>query len=128
MSDEWLRGRIGNREGIFPLNFVNIVVPLTDTVGVVATALYNFSPETWEDLELQVRLRIILRAYIQLEYIDSKSVAFVFFSLSVCQEGAKVLLLSRINNDWLYGECNGKRGQFPATFVDNVPSNLPMHS
>lgn len=96
LSDEWLRGRIGNREGIFPANFVNVVVPLSDTKGVFVTALYNFAAETWEDLDLQ--------------------------------EGAKVLLLSRINNDWLYGECNGKRGQFPATFVDNVPSDLPMRS
>lgn len=44
------------------------------------------------------------------------------------QEGEKVRLISRINKDWLYGECNGKRGQFPSTFVDNVPSSLPMHS
>lgn len=93
---EWLRGRIGSKQGIFPVSFVNVVVPPTKFDGVLATALYSFAPETWEDLELQ--------------------------------EGAKVRLLSRINNDWLYGECNGKRGQFPSTFVDNVPSNLPMHS
>lgn len=93
---EWFRGRLWNREGIFPASFVKVVVPLSATTAVFATALYNFTPETWEDLDLQ--------------------------------EGAQVQLLSRIDNDWLYGECNGKRGQFPATFIDNVPSNLPMRS
>ncbi|KAK3912642.1 SH3 domain-containing protein 19 [Frankliniella fusca] len=93
---EWFRGRLGNREGIFPASFVKVVIPLPDAKAVFATALYSFTPETWEDLELQ--------------------------------EGAQVQLLARIDNDWLYGECNGKQGQFPATFVDNVPSNLPMRS
>lgn len=93
---EWLRGRLHGREGTFPANHVNVVAPLLETSRTYATALYNFIPETWEDLELQ--------------------------------EGAKVQILSRINNDWLYGEYNGKRGQFPSSFVDTIPSNLPMHS
>lgn len=36
------------------------------------------------------------------------------------QEGDTVRILKRINDDWLYGECNGKRGQFPASFVSSI--------
>lgn len=28
--------------------------------------------------------------------------------------------------EWLYGECHGKKGQFPASFVSHVPPNLPV--
>ncbi|KAL0276059.1 UNVERIFIED_CONTAM: hypothetical protein PYX00_003722 [Menopon gallinae] len=41
------------------------------------------------------------------------------------QEGAVINVISRIDQDWLYGECNGRTGQFPANFVDRVPANLP---
>lgn len=47
---------------------------------------------------------------------------------SILQEGSSVCVLSRVNDDWLYGESNGKYGQFPALFVDHIPSNLPQHT
>lgn len=34
-------------------------------------------------------------------------------------------VLYRINDDWLYGEVNGRQGQFPANFLEFVPENLP---
>ncbi|XP_075226833.1 SH3 domain-containing lethal (3) 05822 isoform X2 [Lycorma delicatula] len=94
VNEEWLRGQIMGKEGIFPENFVNIVVPLdeqpADTFDndTKAIALYTFTPESWDDLQFQ--------------------------------EGDTVRILKRINDDWLYGECNGKRGQFPASFVSSI--------
>lgn len=91
---EWLRGSIMGKEGIFPENFVNIVVPLDEEPAdsfdndSKVIALYTFTPETWDDLQFQ--------------------------------EGDTVRILKRINDDWLYGECNGKRGQFPASFVSSI--------
>lgn len=79
LSDEWLRGRIGGREGIFPLNFVNIVVPLSGTGGVLATALYNFSPETWEDLDLQVRKVLICELFEQFDNLNHNLKRFSLF-------------------------------------------------
>uniref|UniRef100_A0A1E1XCL1 Putative sorbin and sh3 domain-containing protein n=1 Tax=Amblyomma aureolatum TaxID=187763 RepID=A0A1E1XCL1_9ACAR len=38
-------------------------------------------------------------------------------------EGDTVVVLSRINKDWLYGEHAGKRGQFPASFVQPISKN-----
>ena len=34
-------------------------------------------------------------------------------------------MLSRVDSDWLYGEQDGRRGQFPVNFVNRVPDNLP---
>lgn len=37
-----------------------------------------------------------------------------------------VSILYRINGDWLYGEtADGRRGQFPANFLERVPDDIP---
>ncbi|XP_043279681.1 uncharacterized protein B0303.7 isoform X2 [Venturia canescens] len=96
INEEWLEGRIGNRTGIFPANFVDVVVPLPGVSNHVVNALYTFNGETWEDLPFE--------------------------------EGAKITVLSKISNDWLFGEYRGKKGQFPANYVDRVPQDLPKSS
>lgn len=37
-----------------------------------------------------------------------------------------VKIFGRLNEDWLYGEVAGSVGQFPATFVEPVPLDLPI--
>ncbi|XP_059183269.1 neutrophil cytosol factor 2 [Centropristis striata] len=39
------------------------------------------------------------------------------------QQGDTITLLSRVNQDWLEGKCNGNTGIFPASFVEEVPVN-----
>lgn len=56
VNDDWLEGRIGNRQGIFPLSFVDIKVPLPGIPDNVVTALYAFPGETSEDLSFEVSL------------------------------------------------------------------------
>ncbi|XP_055737823.1 neutrophil cytosol factor 2-like isoform X1 [Salvelinus fontinalis] len=36
-------------------------------------------------------------------------------------QGDTILLLSKVNEDWFEGQCNGKSGIFPASFVEEVP-------
>ncbi|XP_024946157.1 SH3 domain-containing protein 19 isoform X2 [Cephus cinctus] len=96
INDDWIEGRVGNQQGIFPANFIDVKVPLPGLSRNVVNALYTFKGETWEDL------------------------SFV--------EGSRITILSRISDDWLYGECNGKRGQFPANYVHRVSINLPNYS
>uniref|UniRef100_A0A8C4NSR6 Neutrophil cytosolic factor 2 n=1 Tax=Dicentrarchus labrax TaxID=13489 RepID=A0A8C4NSR6_DICLA len=39
------------------------------------------------------------------------------------QQGDTIRFLSRVNQDWLEGQCNGNTGIFPASFVEEVPVN-----
>jgi hypothetical protein len=54
---------------MFPTNYVKVVVPLNDSKSStsqrsqqspaqIVTALYTFSAETWDDLELQVSVTV----------------------------------------------------------------------
>ncbi|PSN37997.1 hypothetical protein C0J52_13518 [Blattella germanica] len=107
VNSDWMYGQKGENQGMFPINFIKVVVPLNETKANVSLqkqrsptqmvkALYSFSAETWDDLEFQ--------------------------------EGATIYVTSKINDDWLFGECDGRRGQFPSSFVDRIPSNLPQRT
>uniref|UniRef100_A0A8C6ZUT3 Neutrophil cytosolic factor 2 n=1 Tax=Nothoprocta perdicaria TaxID=30464 RepID=A0A8C6ZUT3_NOTPE len=39
------------------------------------------------------------------------------------QAGDVILVLSKVNEDWLEGQCNGKIGIFPSAFVQNLRHN-----
>ncbi|KAL6432176.1 hypothetical protein ACFW04_006698 [Cataglyphis niger] len=92
INDDWLEGRIGNRQGMFPFNFIDIKIPLPGLPDNIVTALYTFVGETNDDLSFE--------------------------------EGAKITVISRISEDWLYGEYNGRKGQFPANYVNRLPHNI----
>ncbi|XP_072751156.1 uncharacterized protein L(3)05822 [Anoplolepis gracilipes] len=92
INDDWLEGRIGSRQGMFPFNFIDIKIPLPGLPDNKVTALYTFIGETSDDLSFE--------------------------------EGAKITVISRISEDWLYGEYNGRKGQFPANYVNRLPHNI----
>lgn len=54
VNDDWLEGKIGNRQGIFPLSFIDIKVPLPGLSDNVVTALYAFLGENSDDLSFEV--------------------------------------------------------------------------
>ncbi|KAF7383356.1 hypothetical protein HZH66_012706 [Vespula vulgaris] len=92
VNDDWMEGRIGNRQGIFPINFLDIKVPLPGLQDNVVVALYPFKGEAMEDLTFE--------------------------------EGAKIKVLSRLSDDWLYGEYKGRKGQFPTNYVNRIPYSI----
>lgn len=61
VSDDWLEGQIANRTGIFPANFIDIIVPLSDTERNIVNALYTFNGETWDDLPFEVKFKLYLK-------------------------------------------------------------------
>lgn len=91
INNDWLYGKVIDKEGMFPESFIDIQVPLKEDENLV-TALYDFPAQMSGDLSLKA--------------------------------GQKIKVLRKISDDWLYGECNGLRGQFPCNFVNRVPTNI----
>lgn len=38
--------------------------------------------------------------------------------------GQAIRVTRKISADWLYGECDGRQGQFPTNYVDRVPDSI----
>eukprot|EP00058_Branchiostoma_floridae_P026034 XP_002611524.1 hypothetical protein BRAFLDRAFT_63839 [Branchiostoma floridae] len=99
VGDEWMKGELKGKAGIFPLSFVEVVENLPqDTVsasadGAVVNVLYDFEGESSDELSVKA--------------------------------GRKLKVLSLVSADWLLGEVDGRQGRFPASFVDHIPSNVP---
>ncbi|XP_022194605.2 abl interactor 1 [Nilaparvata lugens] len=94
VNAEWLKGQLMGKEGIFPESFVNVVVALDEQ-----------PVDSFDN--------------------DAKAIALYTFTPETWddlsfQEGDTVRILKRVNDDWLYGECGGRRGQFPANFVSSL--------
>ncbi|XP_076995937.1 SH3 domain-containing protein 19 isoform X3 [Tamandua tetradactyla] len=112
VNEEWARGELRDKTGIFPLNFVELVEdhPTSDRnilstkvppktkkedsgsnsqdnhlSGEWCEALHSFAAETSEDLSFQ--------------------------------RGDRILLLERLDADWYKGRLRGREGIFPAVFV-----------
>uniref|UniRef100_A0A8I6AB73 SH3 domain containing 19 n=1 Tax=Rattus norvegicus TaxID=10116 RepID=A0A8I6AB73_RAT len=117
VNEEWGRGEIRDRTGIFPLNFVELVedhpmsganilstkVPPktknedpgsnsqdSSPPGEWCRALHSFTAETSEDLAFK--------------------------------RGDRILILERLDSDWYRGRLHGKEGIFPAVFVQPCPA------
>uniref|UniRef100_T1PDB4 SH3 domain protein n=1 Tax=Musca domestica TaxID=7370 RepID=T1PDB4_MUSDO len=135
VSESWYRGRTRSGcEGIFPINYVEIKVPLTakaptpqPTAASAAALSSNYSstsattttydttyPPTTNSTSDDLKIRCLYNFPAEVEG-----------DLAI-KENEIVTILYRINEDWLYGEVNGRQGQFPANFLEYVPSNIPM--
>lgn len=78
IDDAWLYGTCAGYEGMFPSNFVNVVVPLADDNSNgqqaveqqeekqyhYADVLYQFDAETESDLNLKVRKNLYYKQHI----------------------------------------------------------------
>ncbi|XP_049626826.1 SH3 domain-containing protein 19 [Suncus etruscus] len=123
VNEEWARGELRDRTGIFPLSFVELMEDhLTSGPNVSGTkvglktkkedsgtnsqdnspsgewceALHNFVAETSDDLSFQ--------------------------------RGDRILILERLNCDWYKGRLRDREGTFPAVFVRPCPAEAKMLS
>lgn len=117
VNEEWGRGEIRDRSGIFPLNFVELVEDhSTSGANILSTkvppktknedlgsnsqdssppgewckALHSFTAETSEDLAFR--------------------------------RGDRILILERLDSDWYRGRLHDREGIFPAVFVQPCPA------
>ncbi|XP_034517422.1 SH3 domain-containing protein 19 isoform X2 [Ailuropoda melanoleuca] len=118
VNEEWARGELRDRTGIFPLNFVEVVeghptsganVPSTrvpppktkkedsgansqdgSLSGEWCEALHSFTAETSDDLSFK--------------------------------RGDRILILEHVDSDWYKGRLRDREGIFPAVFVRPCPA------
>ncbi|KAG0729545.1 hypothetical protein GWK47_030071 [Chionoecetes opilio] len=126
VSDEWLFGRCGPKEGMFPQCFIKIVVPLAgEQIQTSHSAPTDTSGSTKSKASPQPAAREANTAVTHTATVLYTFLAEATEDLTV-HEGDSVHVTGRLNDQWLYGQCNGKWGQFPANYVDCIPPNLPQ--
>ncbi|XP_022215837.1 uncharacterized protein LOC111069920 isoform X2 [Drosophila obscura] len=113
-TPEWMRGRTRSGcEGIFPVTYVDIKVPLG--AGVSNYQQSQSYPQPEQQQQPQHELTALCLYHFPGEVEGDLSL----------QENELVTVLYRINEEWLFGEAGGRQGQFPANFLEQVPDNLP---
>ncbi|NXD43544.1 SH319 protein, partial [Copsychus sechellarum] len=105
IDTEWYRGKCGNRTGIFPANFVKVVIDV---------------PEEANKKKIPSSSRCIKGpgCVARFEYIGDQKDELSF------SEGDIIILKEYVNEEWAKGELRGKSGIFPLNFVE-VIEDLP---
>ncbi|XP_053832172.1 SH3 domain-containing protein 19 isoform X3 [Vidua macroura] len=105
IDTEWYRGKCGNRTGIFPANFVKVVIDV---------------PEETNKKKIPSSSRCIKgpRCIARFEYIGDQKDELSF------SEGETIILKEYVNEEWAKGELRGTSGIFPLNFVE-VIEDLP---
>ncbi|NXL26482.1 SH319 protein, partial [Setophaga kirtlandii] len=105
IDSEWYRGKCGNRTGIFPANFVKVIIDV---------------PEEANKKKMPSSSRCIKgpRCVARFEYIGDQKDELSF------SEGETIILKEYVNEEWAKGELRGTSGIFPLNFVE-VIEDLP---
>ncbi|NWX82118.1 SH319 protein, partial [Nothoprocta pentlandii] len=102
---EWYRGKCGNLTGIFPANFVKVVIDV---------------PEENNRKKILCASHCVKgpRCVARFEYIGDQKDELSF------SEGETIILKEYVNDEWAKGELRGTSGIFPLNFVE-VIEDLP---
>uniref|UniRef100_A0A8C9AKK3 SH3 domain containing 19 n=1 Tax=Prolemur simus TaxID=1328070 RepID=A0A8C9AKK3_PROSS len=103
VNDEWARGKLRDRTGIFPLNFVELV---EDCPTPAATVL--------SEIQFQIKSHI---SYQTSDFFTAETSDDLSF-----KRGDRILILERLDSDWCRGRMQDREGIFPAVFVRPCPA------
>nr|XP_006820391.1 PREDICTED: SH3 domain-containing protein 19-like [Saccoglossus kowalevskii] len=114
VDEEWLKGEVNGKIGIFPIEFVEIIEDLPPSkAGVLSQATgITVTPPTPTNQDNYVS------ALYDFEGSDNTELSF--------KAGDRIQVVSQVNADWLIGKIFGSSGRFPSAFVDQIPPNLPV--
>lgn len=126
IDDVWLKGytRSPQESGIFPAKFVEVVEPLPPDNGSTSGSMPEQSQSSMTtDNSSNAESSLGNQPYciVQSQFISEGS-----NELSI-EPGDKVVLIERVNEDWLKGKLNERIGIFPLAFVD-IKVDLPVSS
>lgn len=125
LNEEWFLGRDRRGcEGMFPANYIEVRIALpgdrqptsstSTTTSCSGSSSHNFSSNNSSSSINPPKVRILYT--FNAETPEDLTI----------YENEFVTVLHQITAEWLYGESRGQRGQFPANFIEYVPSNLPL--
>uniref|UniRef100_A0A8C7WML7 SH3 domain containing 19 n=1 Tax=Oryzias sinensis TaxID=183150 RepID=A0A8C7WML7_9TELE len=118
MGDEWGRGQIHGKSGIFPLNFTEVLEPLppavTSSPGESGKVTLEETPdsaltETSQDSEGEEWV-------VALFDFPGQTAEDLSF-----QKGALIRVTEHVDAEWLRGRLDGREGLFPASFAQAQP-------
>ncbi|XP_048189787.1 SH3 domain-containing protein 19 isoform X2 [Perognathus longimembris pacificus] len=114
VNEEWARGDVGDRTGIFPLNFVELLEDVPPPAASVSSTKVppktkkEASGSNSQDNNLSEEWCKALHSFTA---ETSDDLAF--------QRGDRILILERLDADWYRGRLRDREGIFPAAFVQH---------
>ncbi|KAJ8028263.1 SH3 domain-containing protein 19 [Holothuria leucospilota] len=116
---DWYIGRCGNKEGMFPAQFVRVVRDVVE----------DKESGDWDDLSFPEGAVIKLVERVDGEWYKGEYNGRTgIFPKGYVEEGNRIKIVGKFNEDWYIGTLNGKQGRFPANFVDKVPTDMSSNS
>ncbi|XP_054546455.1 SH3 domain-containing protein 19 isoform X3 [Talpa occidentalis] len=117
VNEEWARGELRDRTGIFPLNFVELVEDQpTSVTNVLSTkvALKTKKEDSGTNSQANCLSGEWCEALHSFTAETSDDLSF--------KRGDRILILERLDSDWYKGRLRDREGIFPAVFVRLCPA------
>ncbi|XP_007469967.1 PREDICTED: SH3 domain-containing protein 19-like isoform X2 [Lipotes vexillifer] len=117
VNDEWARGELRERSGIFPLNFVELIEDHpTSGTNVLSTKvpLKTKKEDSGADYQENSLSAEWCEALHSFTAETSDDLSF--------KRGDQILIIERVDSDWYKGRLRDREGIFPAVFVRPCPA------
>ncbi|XP_055757242.1 SH3 domain-containing protein 19-like isoform X2 [Salvelinus fontinalis] len=115
IDQEWGRGQIHGRIGIFPLAFTEILEEPPSPAGL--QPIVETTKETTESADIPDQWVVALHDF------PGQTAEDLWF-----QQGALIRVTQRVDADWTRGKLDGREGLFPTNFTHTCNTAQPMTS
>ncbi|XP_038831856.1 SH3 domain-containing protein 19-like [Salvelinus namaycush] len=115
IDQEWGRGQIHGRIGIFPLAFTEILEEPSPPAGL--QPIVETTKETTESADVPDQWVVALHDF------PGQTAEDLWF-----QQGALIRVTQRVDADWTRGKLDGREGLFPTNFTHTCNTAQPMTS
>ncbi|XP_062864377.1 SH3 domain-containing protein 19 [Trichomycterus rosablanca] len=114
VGEEWARGEIGSHQGIFPLNFVEVVedLPSPSVKNQPRIPLPGMAASNNKQAAASTPKHVKVERFLALYDFNTETDGDLSF-----YRGDVIELIEHIDEEWSQGRLNGKEGIFPTSFT-----------